>query len=230
MLNPHWCNLALLEVSHSLSFVYPLSSRQKHMNDSDTQVKPRPIEIDVPKVDRYQLALDAFEPVVHSTLVHQVRHKHVSCAFANKGIIVRSQSNLEERASWALCFEVLRKPITWFFPLKRLTPFFCSFPWVSNRQCVLLRSGSQRHLRAVIAVPRYRLYQYSFTVNRRSLAHGDERQLKALLMWGWRGEVGWGWVKPVIRTQVSTVSLMVLKICRYSVFSSDWWQLIIFSK
>ncbi len=44
------------------------------MNDSDTQVKPRPIEIDVPKVDRYQLALDAFEPVVHSTLVH-----HTSC-------------------------------------------------------------------------------------------------------------------------------------------------------
>lgn len=107
MLNPHSCNAPLkshnlrFEGSSSFNFVDPLPSprHQKNMNDSDAQVKPWPIEIDVTEVDWYQLTLDAFEPVIYPTLVYQVRHKHVPCAFADKGVAVRSQSYLEERAS-----------------------------------------------------------------------------------------------------------------------------------
>ena len=69
------------------------------MNDSDIQVKLRLIEVDITKIDWYQFALDAFEPVVYPSLMHQVRYEYVSCAFAYKGIAVRSQGDLEERAS-----------------------------------------------------------------------------------------------------------------------------------
>ena len=61
MLNPYPCSLSLklldlyVRGSFSFDFVDPLSSprHQKHINDSDTEVKPRPIEVDVTKVDWY---------------------------------------------------------------------------------------------------------------------------------------------------------------------------------
>ncbi len=69
------------------------------MDDSNAQVKPRPVEVNVTEVYRDHLALHGFEPAVHSSLVLQIRYEHVSCSLAYKGIAVRSQSNLEERAS-----------------------------------------------------------------------------------------------------------------------------------
>ena len=77
------------------------------MNNSDIKIKPRLIKVDFIKVDWYQFALDTFKPIVHPTLMYQVRKEHVSCAFAHKCIAMRSQSNLEKRAFWALNFEIL---------------------------------------------------------------------------------------------------------------------------
>lgn len=79
------------------------------MDESNMQVTPRPldVEIDVPKMHGYHLALKALESIIDVSFVLDSWYIDFPCCLAHKRISVRSQCDLKECASDALLFELL---------------------------------------------------------------------------------------------------------------------------